>query len=148
MTLVTELRQIARLPHIKNKFYSDNFKLYEYPAVLSDIESQADGLGYEAYKERSGNFELQTHSRSVETHTDDLNKRLVFGLYPVKSKLVVHDYYDSRTALNYWLGKRKHTDRRMEVGELIIFNPRRPHSLIYYGEETTFMLFTMSRKRR
>lgn len=152
--LTAQLKKIAKLPHDKNDFISQSFWIAEYPEVERSIVEQAAGAGFRlpdlqtsGLEVRARKFELQTHSRSVEEHTDDVERGVYFGLLPVSRRRRVYTSYESGTWLHFQLG-RKRLRRRMEVGELVIFNPRAPHALVYYGEETTFMLFVLVRDRR
>lgn len=152
--LAAQLKKIAKLPHDKNAFENPSVWITEYPEVERSIVEQAASAGFrlpDSQKSglavRARKFELQTHARSVEEHTDDVERGVYFGLLPVSRRRRVHTSHESGTWLNFQLG-RKRLQRRMGVGELIVFNPRAPHSLVYYGEETTFMLFVLVRDRR
>lgn len=150
-----QMAKIAKLPHDKNDFVNPNFQIYEYPEVELSIVEQAAEAGFclpeikmRGLTFQPREFELQTHYRSVEEHTDDVERGSYFGLLPVRSKkVIVNDLYSTATWLHFQLGRR-HLKRRMRVGELIVFNPRAVHSLVYYGEATTFMLFALMRNRR
>lgn len=153
--LQRELAAVGRLPHDKNDFVSAPYPLGAYPEVERSIVEQAAAVGFELpgvgardLPVRARHFELQTHSRSVEEHTDDVGRgRVWFGLLPVRSRQVVGGPYSTDTWLHFRLGRQR-LRRRMQVGSLIVFNPLAPHSLVYYGEETTFALLALVRARR
>lgn len=156
--LEKELRKIARLPHPKNEFMSQQYRLNEYPSVLEHITFLAAEKGYtlptlnrfvDGADNPNGKFEIQTHTVSVPLHTDDFAVGNYLGLLPVASKLLVKDmpshYTTTPTLLRFYEGHRKREE--LLQNSLIIFSPWRPHELIYYGEATTFILFAL-RKRK
>jgi len=149
--LAKQLTKIAKLPHAKNEFVNPSVCIAEFPEVERRIVERAAEVGFRLPNPyapdlpvRARRFELQTHNRSVEEHTDDVQRGVYFGLLPVRARRVVSEPYRSDTWLHFRLG-RKDLRQRMEVGNLIVFNPAAPHSLVYYGEETTFMLFCLRR---
>lgn len=152
--LSRQYARIAKLPHDKNDFLSVAYWFSEYPEVESAVFSQAEAAGFgfpDVTKHtdtpiRPRRFELQTHQRSVEKHLDDVARSYYFGLLPVARRVRVRGPFETGTLLHFGLGGQK-LYRRLEIGSLIVFNPRVWHELVYYGEETTFMLFTLVRKR-
>lgn len=152
-TLRQEMQAIARLPHEKNEFESDRYAFSEYPRVHTEISLQAGDQGFllpSWHRTGSyipyGKFELQTHQACVEEHTDSVKSFEYFGIFPVRSKRVIKTTYHSCTDFNHYQGRNK-AKSRLEVGKLVVFHPSKPHSLLYYGEETTFMLFSLWKDR-
>lgn len=156
MTIEKEQQAIARLKHNRNAFMNPGVPIDRYPLVKADIEAQLSDAGFELVSERRnyfaldvkpGEFELQSHERSVKEHSDEIDRRFFFALYPVGTKIRTKTYvFDSETELSGFLdGKR--FSKPLRIGKVIIFNPRKRHALIYYGELTTFMLLTVERKR-
>lgn len=150
-----ELTKISKLYHTKNEFLSDLFELKAFPNVLEDIKSQLSEMGLRLLNENErsggsaipyGRFELQTHEVSVTPHEDDVPVGTYFALYPVKSTPIVHSRYPSLTVLRYFLNKEKRTSD-LVIGDLIVFSPRRTHELLFYGEATTFMIFSVKKDR-
>lgn len=154
MQLNQEIHAISKLKHDRNEFFSDSYRLCHYPAVLENIQLQLGEVDYylpdpskKGTTITAGQFELQTHERSVNPHTDLVPKGEYFGLYPVGGKVLVKDStYEYSTELTFYEDQRKET-KKLVTGELIIFNPRKLHSLTYYGEATTFMLFSIYKRK-
>lgn len=158
MTIEKEQQAIARLKHNRNEFMNPGVPIDRYPLVKSDIEAQLSDAGFELISESGnsfpvnvepGEFELQSHERSVEEHIDGIDRRFFFAIYPVGTKIRIkrYDPFVSDTELSGFLdGKR--FSKPLRIGEVIIFNPRKPHALIYYGELTTFMLVTVQKRKR
>jgi len=154
--LARQLARIGKLPHEKNEFTSVSYSFSEYPEVKQAVSEMVAEAGFRlpclrdprSFAIQKHRFELQTHSRSVEEHTDDVSSGVYFGLMPVKRRLKVRTSrpYETCTVFNFKLGRGR-LQRRLEVGDMTVFNPRAPHSLIYYGEETTLMLFCLVRAR-
>lgn len=152
---IQECREVSKLRHKKNEFESDHYELIEYPVIHKDIQFQLNSIGYELLpnKERSSFllippmvFEIQTHNRSVDEHTDDSPRGVLFGIYPVKQKNIGVSFYNTMTELRGFFQGRKFKEK-LSVGKLVVFNPIQTHSLIYYGEETTYMMFSVRKKR-
>lgn len=148
-----EMGQIARLDHYPNEFTSRAYRLSDYPEVLKNIEAQLEDLGYRLIGENEGRkglcvshgrFEIQTHFVSVNEHTDDVPLNRFFALLPVKCRVSTKTSYQDRTALRHYMGRKKQVSE-LEVGKLIVFNPRLLHELIFYGRATTFMIFTVKK---
>lgn len=154
-SLRTEMQNIGGLKHAKNACLSPEYELAAYPNMERLIVDSASSMGFSlpdrravGHPVRPRTFELQTHQRSVARHKDDVDTGVFFGLMPVRSRCVIESkLFESRTLFSFRLG-RQAVEKRMEPGRLIVFNPRTPHSLTYFGEETTFMLFTLVRSRK
>ena len=152
--LEAEHRAIARLLHIKNEFNSLEYVLGKFPVVEARIKKLLEAQGFTNNfntKEVSPSpecFEIQTHNVSVEPHEDTLTKGVYFGVYCVKTKdLRIRTGYPSVTELYSSLGKQKQKHNMYE-GVLCVFDPRQTHSMVFYGEETTFILFTVKRIKK
>lgn len=155
MSLRSEQLAISKLHHEINSFESSHYNFSDYPTVLKDIEQQLHVLGFclpvlTSKREYGfiprGKFEVQTHTVSVNEHTDSIQAPDLFGIYPVKSKLITSTHYDTSPLFSYYQSKEKRASE-LEVGNIVVFNPRKKHSLMYLGAATTFMLFTVRRKR-
>ena len=153
-TLEAEQRAIARLFHFKNEFSSDEYALCDYPVVDAHVKKLLQAQGFTTnFKSKWPSpstecFELQTHNVSVHPHKDDVPHGMYFALYVVKTKKVRPDSgYASITEFYSQLG-RKEQKHNFYEGALCVFDPRQTHSLMFYGEETTFMLFTVKRIKK
>ena len=97
-----------------------------------------------------GDFEIQRHTASVDLHTDDVHRRCYFGLLVLecreKESSRYRRYYDNRNELRYYDQFGKKMTKRLGAGEMLVFNPRKPHELIYFGDYTAFALFTVVKK--
>ena len=152
--LEAEHRAIARLHHIKNEFNSLEYVLGKYPVVEARIKKLLEAQGFTNDFNTKGVspspecFEIQTHNVSVHPHRDALTKGVYFGVYCVKTKdLRIRTEYLSVTELYSSLGKQKQKHNMYE-GVLCVFDPRQTHSMMFYGEETTLILFTVKRIKK
>lgn len=153
----SEMKKISRLPHDKNDFMTPAYPFDDYPIVRQELVHQLSELGFELLNDNNrrfhgpivcaNTFELQTHNRSVPEHTDDVGRGLYFAIFPVKHKNIVKCQEQTMTEFNFYLDSGKKCVGLKDV-EVVVFNPRKPHSLIYYGDETTFMLFTVKRIKK
>lgn len=127
----------------KNEFANTQSKT-EYPILASLLEeAHTDGVFEEDFSPEmvSGdssigrkNIEIQWHQASVEEHTDDVCmaffKMVVLGL-----KRAADTQFDIRPVFNYYDYHGKNRSMRLQAGDVVIFNPRKNHSMIYYGAE-------------
>lgn len=148
--LETTAREIAGLPHDENEFLSPAYEQGEYPAFFDAVQQGLEYLEFSLHGgELSGSgvlpgkFELQTHTVSVHEHTDDVGAPWYFGLVVLNTTTRGVKYsYDSIARFTGY-GRRGKYTRELTVGRLMAFNPRKPHSLTFYGEVPTIALFSV-----
>ena len=152
----SDIEKISGLRFDEDRFDNLPYDLDDFPNFRTHISELLDAESCCLYvpKNRServwdagigeGMFDLQAHTASVDEHTDDVKRGCYFGLFVLKRNFTEfknRSWFDCRTELRYFneLGAKERT--RLDVGKLIIFNPRRNHELIYFGDKTTFLLF-------
>lgn len=148
--LETIAGKIASLPHDENEFVSPQYEQDDFPVFFDAVREGVKRLGFELSSGREfdsgvrvGKFELQTHSVSVHEHTDDVVSPSYFGIVVLNTTTRGIKYaYDSRATFTGYGVKGKYK-RELEFGRLMVFNPRKPHSLTYYGEVATLALFSV-----
>lgn len=148
--LETIARKIASLPHDENEFTSPQYEQDEFPLFFDAVRDGVAHLGFELSSGREfdsgvrvGKFEVQTHSVSVREHTDDVVSPSYFGIVVLNTTTRGIKYsYDSHATFTGYGVRGKYT-RELEFGRLMVFNPRKPHSLTYYGEVVTLALFSV-----
>lgn len=154
--LDAEMRKLRRLPVEEDSFNNRSDSLSDYPEWAAWLRGALELEGFKLISRRlsvtsagigPGYFELQRHTSSVDEHTDDLEKGVYFGLFVVKSSRPVKSRrgYSTESELRYFDAYGAKTRYSLLPGHVIVFNPRREHELIYYGEKTTFALFCVEK---
>ena len=159
-----ELKQIAGLTFEDDRFDNMPVSFNEFPLFKERLNDLLElyGFGLEQPPKRGTRgysnwdtsigfnaFDLQRHTASVDEHTDDVERPRYFGLFVVASVPGSTNrrsrYYDNRSEFRYFneLGAKERT--RLSVGDLLIFNPRRKHELIYFGDLVTLALFDVKK---
>lgn len=157
-TLNKEIQQIVGLKFDDDRFNNVPFSFSQFPLFekeLNELLSAEHGFSLEKpsnkrYRSWDSSiglnvFDLQRHTASIDEHTDDVSPKRYFGMYIVKTAQGIHSrrnyYFDTRTEFRYFNenGVKKRT--RLNNGDLLIFNPRRSHELVFFGEYTLFALF-------
>ena len=143
------------------KFKEDKFNSFDYdfdllPNIKEYIKESLKEQGYRlrnknqnrlALSVHAGKFNIQKHNSSVEEHTDDaclfgiLVLEMVYTTIPTLANNVC------APALHYYIGRSKMAER-LKVGDVVVFNPKRPHSLIHYGNSPTMLLFSCEKIRK
>lgn len=165
--LITELENILKLevevdsfnntPHSFRGFPILKVQLeellLEHSLQLSNKPDSRNSNYYQANVIGQGAFELQCHTVSVNEHTDDIIRSRFFGLYVIATETPDNmtdrrrRYFDNRTELRYFTPGGTKVKKRLDVGDLMVFNPRRNHELVFYGDHTTYMIFDVVRKK-
>ena len=130
---------LVDFPHFKTHLIellaSDGFGLYE---PKTNKEKQYDSsIGF-------GSFDLQRHTASVDEHTDDVKAGCYFGLFVLKRNVEFwkgRQWYDCRSELRFVSPTGTKDRHRLNLYDLVLFNPRRNHELIFYGDHVTLALF-------
>jgi hypothetical protein len=92
-----------------------------------------------------GFFEIQWHDHSVEEHSDDVVAPTFFCVIPFAVNRVSKSKFTQTPKLTYFGGDGKKKQTRMDESELIIFNPRKNHSLDYYGRDVKLIIFSVEK---
>jgi hypothetical protein len=92
-----------------------------------------------------GFFEIQWHDHSVEEHSDDVVVPTFFCVIPFEVNKVSKSKFTQSPRLTYFDGDGKKRQTRINESELIIFNPRKKHSLDYYGLDAKLIIFSVEK---
>jgi len=146
----TECARIAALDIDEDEFMNEPVSFDCFPAFTAELDEWLAARGYLRTHEEvrvcsqilAGHFELHRHNASVETHTDDVLAPVHFILAVIRSDAPAYrsdSRFDNRNEFSYYHGRKKES-KRLEPGDFVIFNPRRPHGLIFYGRRDTLLL--------
>ena len=140
----------------EDSFNSFNFDFNLLPNIKEYIEECLNEQGYRLRKRNqirqglsvpAGKFNIQKHNSSVEEHIDDACLFGIFVLEMVYTTIPTLAGYDRYPALHYYIGRSKMVER-LKIGNVVVFNPKRPHSLIHYGNSPTMLLFSCEKIRK
>lgn len=139
----------------KNEF-ANPVKKDACPEIASLMQSSVpDSIFEEDHSLKGGSYdssigskivELQWHQASVEEHTDDVELAL-FKLVVLGLKRAVDTQFDIRPVFSYYDYRGKKHSERLNAGDVVIFNPRKKHSMVYYGAEYLVAMVDVYRKR-
>ena len=156
-----ELNRILKLKFYDNDFNNIGGPFTDYPnlAKYFDKELKKNGLRLICTsdgRDKSvpiGFFELQRHTASVEPHTDELRKGRYFALFTAQNRTVPYQkqfgryFYESTNELRYYDESGKKQSTKLLENTLLVFNPNKQHELIFYGDYSTLMLFTVEKDK-
>lgn len=156
-----ELNKILKLKFADNEFNNIGSSFMDYPnlAKYFDSELKKEGLRLicTSYgKDKSvpvGFFELQRHTASVEPHTDELSKGRYFALFTAQNKTLPNQkqfgryFYESTNELRYYDENGKRQSTKLLEHTLLVFNPNKQHEMIFYGDYSTLLLFTVEKDK-
>jgi hypothetical protein len=94
-------------------------------------------------------IDVQRHDRSIQPHTDRIDAPTIFQLVVVQlSHVKDGKFFNCEPVFHYYdeTGKKKQT--ALKVGDSVLFNPRKPHSMIYYGATYTVGMRSVTKKRK
>lgn len=97
-----------------------------------------------------GYIDLQWHTRSINEHTDDISPGEFFQLFVLstfKAKEFIDSYVETEPHFHYYDERGKKKTTCLDSGKSVIFNPRKPHSVVYYGESYLVACRTVVRKK-
>lgn len=162
--LTKELREIAGLSFEDDRFDNMPTSFNQFPLFKEHVNEllEVAGFGLEqpprkgtkAYRKWDTSigfnaFDLQRHTASVDGHTDDVTLGRYFGLFVIDAKPQAASrrsrYFDNRSEFRYFNQSGSKERKRLDEGDLVIFNPRRSHELIYFGDLTTLALFDVKK---
>lgn len=143
------------------EFDEDSFDSFDYdfnllPNIKEYIEECLNEQGYRLRKRNqirqglsvtAGKFNIQKHNSSVEEHVDDA---CLFGIFVLEMEYTTIPTLANNVCdpvLHYYIGMTKKAER-LKTGDVVVFNPKRPHSLIHYGNSPTMLLFSCEKIRK
>jgi len=143
------------------EFEEDSFNSLDYdfnllPNIKGYIEECLNEQGYRLRKRNkirqglsvpAGKFNIQKHNSSVEEHIDDACLFGILVLETVYTTIPTLANNVCAPALHYYIGRTKKAER-LKTGDVVVFNPKRPHSLIHYGNSPTMLLFSCEKIRK
>lgn len=138
-----------------NEFMNTAREISSVPGLLEMIDEHLEGVYTTVLNRKtqgigvpSGQFELQKHDISVEPHTDDVDVGLHFGMYVVDTELSSRGGtgFTKSPSFSYFdpIDNCK-KEKILNPGSLVVFNPRKKHSVVYYGYSYTVMLFMVKK---
>lgn len=158
--MIDQLATLADWETYEDSFMGRHYPLDSHPELRDYLRQQLDLYGFKLVEGATagvavppGMFELQLHNASVRPHEDDIPRGLYFALCVCNSEEPARDtlrnkemgetenefaFYDSR-------GRKHIAD--LHPGTVCVFNPRRTHSVTFYGNRDTLALVTVQRKR-
>lgn len=96
-------------------------------------------------------WEVQFHTASVEAHVDDMVSGFI-GLVVTKlvntrySKTRVAGRYDTRPLFRFYCSRGIKREKRLEEKMAIVFNPRKPHELLWSGQSPQLVMISLVKK--
>lgn len=95
-----------------------------------------------------GFFEIQWHDHGVPEHDDDVSSPCFFCVIPFQTRKISKSVHVSLPELEYFGADRKKRSSALECGTAIIFNPRKPHRLNYFGVDVRLIIFSVSKIKK
>lgn len=105
--------------------------LIEYPfkAPAKGEKTIGTGLGI-----TPGYIDFQLHDVSIEAHTDDVISGIYFQLVVLSlDDCGGSEYLEKRPTMSYFTPEGKKVTTKLDEGSSLVFNPRKLHSVVYYG---------------
>lgn len=141
-----------------NNFNNGDFHWLEFPDLWKHMNKEIPD-DFEPIKTAKCRYgfdiaphciDVQRHNRSIQPHTDGIDAPTFFQLVLVQlSGLKVKDkFFEYEPVFHYYdeTGKKKETT--LKVGDSVLFNPRKTHSMIYYGATYTVGMRSVTKKRK
>jgi hypothetical protein len=111
--------------------------LLEYPCIVPDVNKKLPFSDF-GLSVSSCHIDFQCHDTSIDEHTDDVERGIYFQLMVVSlDECTGGKYRDKRPEIVYFGVDGKKNRTRLDVNTSIVFNPRKPHSVIYYRYKYT-----------
>lgn len=152
--MVPQHQTLLTLDFEHDCFDNPMYEFDQFPDFKHYVINRLNDKGYELYTKRSsldsgippGQFTIQSHQISVESHTDDVLAPKFFAIVPIQINPIVDQLYNSSSQFLFFKNRKKERTWIREF-DVIIFNPRKPHQWIYYGEQVIYALFTVIKQR-
>lgn len=158
--MIEQLAPLAYWETHEDSFMGLHYPLDNHPELRDYLRQQLDFYGCELVVGPTdgvavppGMFELQRHNASVRPHEDDVPRGLYLALCVCKSEeperdtLRAKEMGDSENEFAFYDSAGKKRIRELSPGAVCVFNPRRTHSITFYGNRDTLALVTVRRKR-
>lgn len=155
-----DVDKICGLPFEEDRFDNMPYDLDDFPHFKAHLIELLEVEGCVLYEPKTKKekqydssigfnlFDIQRHTASVGEHTDDVKAGCYFGLFVLKRNTELckgRRWYDCRSELRYYSHEGKKKKDRLNSFDLLIFNPRRNHELIFYGDHVTLVLFDVQK---
>jgi hypothetical protein len=155
MTLRAELDVINEFGVHVGEFNNAPISFDHCPEFQNSIECELAASGYKLLERGSGGmeippgfFELQLHDHSVSEHTDDITQGVYFGIKVLEIKKVSDSVFTSLPVFTYHGTDKKTSAMFAEDDSIVVFNPRKPHKLDYYGKSVKLALFSVVKAKK
>lgn len=158
--MIDQLATLADRETYEDSFMGRHYPLDSHPELRDYLRQQLDLYGFKLVEGETGGvavppgmFELQRHNASVRPHEDDVPRGLYFALCVCNSEEPERDTLRHRemggtdNEFEFFNPSGRKCTAILHPGTVCIFNPRRTHSVTYYGNRDTLALVTVQRKR-
>lgn len=158
--MIEQLATLADWETYEDSFMGRHYPLDSHPELRDYLRQQLDLYGFKLVEGPTGfvvvppgMFELQRHNASVRPHEDDVPRGLYFALCvcnseePERDTLRAKEMGDSENEFAFYGSAGKKRICELKPGTVCVFNPRRTHSITFYGNRDTLALVTVRRKR-
>lgn len=158
--MIDQLATLADWETYEDSFMGRHYPLDSHPELRDHLRHQLDLCGFKLVEEPTdgvsvppGMFELQRHNASVRPHEDDVPRGLYFALcvcnseQPERDTLRSKEMGDAENEFAFYGPNGRKSLVELWPGVVYVFNPRRTHSITFYGNRDTLALATVQRKR-
>lgn len=158
--MIDQLATLADWEIYEDSFMGRPYPLENHPELRDHLRQQLDLYRFELVDGPTdgvavppGIFELQRHNASVRPHEDDVPRGLYLALCVCKSEeperctLWQREMGDTDNVFEFFNPGGRKCAAILYPGTVYIFNPRRTHSITFYGNRDTLALVTVKRKR-
>ena len=158
--MIDQLATLADWETYEDSFTGRHYPLDSHPELRDYLRQQLDLCGFKLVDGPTdgvavppGMFELQRHNASVRPHEDDVPLGLYFALCacnseePERDTLRQKEIGDTYNVFEFFNPSGRKCTATLYPGTVYIFNPRRTHSVTFYGNRDTLALVTVRRKR-
>jgi hypothetical protein len=132
-----------------NEFTNVEYPSSDFPLIWEEMNMRLE-YPFEAPKSTDKKFlarslsitpeyiDFQCHDTSIEEHTDDVMKGVYFQLMVMSlDDCTGSKYHDKHPVFTYYAPDGKKCSTRLGYDCSIVFNPRKLHSVVYYGYKYT-----------
>jgi len=137
-----------------NEFDTANIGFDNFPCLKEVVELKLKCTGYRlggiGHMDSSIPFNCFTpmaFTMSVGEHTDDVCAPVMFGIYVVDNESIVDSRYTFPAELHFFGVDGRKKKKEMYQDDILIFNPRKNHSLHYHGIKARMILFSVVKDR-
>jgi hypothetical protein len=135
----------------QNEFTNREYDMTIFPEIWSYMNSALDYHFITAPKRENRNWDsmisdscidFQRHDTSIDEHTDDVSKGIFFQMITLALDECtgISAFYDKHPLFCYYGVDGRKYKTRLDFDQSIVFNPRKPHSMIYFGYKYTVAL--------